>query len=214
MREDTMKQEEKQQQSMKRTVIEGKGIPLRGDDIDTDRIIPARYLKCVTFDDLGAFAFYDERYNPDGSEKPHPFNDPAYRGGEILIVNKNFGCGSSREHAPQSLMRMGIRAVVGESFAEIFAGNATALGIPTIRADEADIKRLMEAVERSPDVVRVDLESNTVEVPAEDVRIPTSMPESYRKSLMTGTWDTTAALLAHREEIEQVRNSLPYIVGY
>lgn len=203
-----------QQQSMERIVIEGRGIPLRGDDIDTDRIIPARYLKCVTFEELGAYAFYDERFTADGSEKEHPFNDPRYRNGSILVVNKNFGCGSSREHAPQSLMRMGIRAIVGESFAEIFAGNATALGIPTLRATAAAIEQLMTAVEADPTKVRIDLESNTVTVPGQGVTIETTMPDSYRSSLIKGTWDTTAALLSNREDILAMRNRLPYLVGY
>jgi 3-isopropylmalate/(R)-2-methylmalate dehydratase small subunit len=203
-------------EAMKRTVIEGRAIPLRGNDIDTDRIIPARYLKRVTFEQLGAYAFYDERFDASGGKKAHPFNDPHYAGGEILVVNKNFGCGSSREHAPQSLMRMGIRAIVGESFAEIFAGNCTALGIPTVRASEADIEKLMAAVEADPSHLVVDLVAKKVLVGSGTDRLSFAIDqsESSRSSLTSGTWDTTAALLANREKIEAVRNRLAYINGY
>lgn len=202
------------QKSMKRTEIEGRGVAVRGDDIDTDRIIPARYLKCVTFEELGAFAFNDERYDTEGNTKDHPFNDSRYDGAAVLVVNKNFGCGSSREHAPQSLMRMGIQVIVGESFAEIFAGNCTALGIPTVRASAEDIAQLMDAVESNPDTVRVNLESDVVESTSGDVSIVGTMPQSYRSSLIEGTWDTTAALLANREEIRKIGESLPYIAGF
>ncbi len=202
-------------EEMKRNRIEGRAIPLRGDDIDTDRIIPARYLKCVTFDELGAYAFYDERFDPDGNERPHPFNDPKFRGAEVLVVNKNFGCGSSREHAPQSLMRMGIRAIVGESFAEIFAGNCTALGIPAATSDSDGIERLMNAVEADPAAsVCVDLESRTVSIRDDDLCIDITMPESYRTSLLQGAWDTTAALLANLDAVRAVRQRLPYTRGY
>jgi 3-isopropylmalate/(R)-2-methylmalate dehydratase small subunit len=202
------------QKSMKRIEIEGRGVAVRGDDIDTDRIIPARYLKCVTFEELGAFAFNDERFDTEGNTKDHPFNDNRYDGAAVLVVNKNFGCGSSREHAPQSLMRMGIRVIVGESFAEIFAGNCTALGIPTVRASAVDIARLMDAVESNPDTVRINLESDVVESTSGDVSINGTMPQAYRSSLIEGTWDTTAALLANREEIRKIGESLPYIAGF
>ena len=133
-----------------RKLIRGRAIPVPGNDIDTDRIIPARYLKFVTFDTLGQFVFQDERFDENGKEREHPFNDERFKGGEILLVNNNFGCGSSREHAPQSLMRAGIRGIVGESFGEIFAGNCTALGIPTVRLKHEEIEVLMAAVEADP----------------------------------------------------------------
>ena len=196
-----------------RGVIAGTAIPLRGDDIDTDRIIPARYLKCVTFEELGQYAFYDERFDPEGAGKPHPFNDERFSGAEILLVNRNFGCGSSREHAPQSLMRMGIRALVGESFAEIFAGNCTALGIPAAQVSHEDIEKLMSLVERDPEtLLTVDLEAKTVS--AENLSVSLTMPESYRRALASGTWDTTTALLANHNEIKKVAEHLPYISGY
>lgn len=195
-----------------RAVIGGTALPLRGDDIDTDRIIPARYLKCVTFEELGQYAFYDERFDPEGREKPHPFNDKRFQDAEILVVNGNFGCGSSREHAPQSLMRMGIRAIVGESFAEIFAGNCTALGIPAVSVSHENAEKLMELVEIEPDtIVTVDLKARMVS--GGDVSAPLDMPESYRRSLVEGTWDTTTALLANVERIRTVTERLPYMTG-
>ena len=126
------------------TAVQGTAIPLPGNDIDTDRIIPARYLRSVTFEGLGSEVFKDERFNDDGSAKAHPFNDDKYSGATLLIVGRNFGCGSSREHAPQAIMRFGIKAIIGESFAEIFAGNCTSLGIPVCTADEQTIDELQK----------------------------------------------------------------------
>jgi 3-isopropylmalate/(R)-2-methylmalate dehydratase small subunit len=200
-------------QNAKRDIIKGRAIPMPGNDIDTDRIIPARYLKCVTFEELGQYAFYDERFDEDGGSKDHPFNDERFRGGAILLVNSNFGCGSSREHAPQSLMRMGIQAIVGESFAEIFAGNCTALGIPTVRLEPKEIEFLMATVAEKPDLIlTVDLSAGTVA--AGDSVFSMNMPESYRQSLLAGTWDTTATLLLNLEKIAKTAQKLPYIAGY
>ena len=130
--------------------ITGTALPMRGNEIDTDRIIPARYLKEVSFARMGDYPFFDERYTGDGKKKDHPFNDPEYSGASILFVNKNFGCGSSREHAPQALNRFGIKVIVGESFAAIFAGNCTMMGVPTVTASEKDIQQLMKSVEENP----------------------------------------------------------------
>ena len=135
----------------KMEIIEGRGIPLPGNDIDTDRIIPARFMKCITFDGLGQYVFYDERFDESGSKKGHPFNDEKFLDSSILIVNKNFGCGSSREHAPQALLRFGIKALIGESFAEIFAGNCTVMGIPTVTAPHDAIENIMMVVEEKPE---------------------------------------------------------------
>ena len=196
-----------------RKKISGRCIPLPGDDIDTDRIIPARYLKCVTFEELGQYAFYDERFDEDGGEKIHPLNDGRYKGGEILLVNSNFGCGSSREHAPQSLMRMGIRALIGESFAEIFAGNCTALGIPAVMLDTSHIEYLISIVEEAPSSnITIDMEEQTVSAGTRNFTF--SMPESYRKSLVSGTWDTTSVLLENRVSIEKTASNIPYLAGY
>lgn len=201
-----------QNDSMRKS-IKGRAIPLRGDNIDTDAIIPARYLKFVTFESLGQYAFQDERFDDDGNEKDHPFNDKRYKGAGILLVNKNFGCGSSREHAPQSLMRMGIRGIVGESFAEIFAGNCTALGIPTVRLGEKEIDAVLSLIETNPETeVGIDLKEKTVT--AGTLSFSLTMPEPYRQSLATGAWDTTATLLENLGLIDKKAKELPYIAGY
>lgn len=195
------------------TSVRGRGIPLPGDEIDTDRIIPARYLKAITFEDIGRFAFFDERFDEDGREKPHPLNDDRFRGGSVLLVNKNFGCGSSREHAPQALMGVGIQAFVGESFAEIFSGNCTALGLPTVRVAKEAVQTLMRRVTGDPAVeIVVDLEKKTVSL-GNDI-FPCDMPESIRQSFLLGTWDTMETLLSHKALIETTARSLPYLNGF
>ncbi len=196
-----------------RTSIKGRAIPVPGDDIDTDRIIPARYLKCVTFEALGQYAFFDERFDEDGGQKPHPLNEERFKGGKILLANRNFGCGSSREHAPQSLMRMGIDAIIGESFAEIFAGNCTALGVPALKLSTQEIGFLMTLVESDP-TTEIDIDLKTRTVTAGGKSFALDMPESYRQSLIAGTWDTTATLLLNVDLIEQTAAALPYIAGY
>jgi 3-isopropylmalate/(R)-2-methylmalate dehydratase small subunit len=196
-----------------RKLIRGRGIVLPGDDIDTDRIIPARYLRMITFEELGKYAFQDERFDESGKPKKHPLNDPRFAGGSILLVNRNFGCGSSREHAPQSLMRMGITAFVGESFAEIFSGNCTALGLPAARVSHEEAVRLQALVEANPTLdLTVDLESLTVA--AGGTRFPFTMPDSDRKSLAAGTWDTTAMLLSNKDAIKATASRIPYLRGF
>ena len=193
--------------------VSGTGIPVRGNDIDTDRIIPARYLKVVTFDGIGEFAFQDVRYTSDGARTDHPFNNPTYRSARVLLVNKNFGCGSSREHAPQALLRWGIQAIVGESFAEIFAGNCNALGIPAVSVDERAIAALMQQVESDPQtLVEVDLEAQQVRCGSETYAF--EFADTYRQSLMAGSWDSTAVLLANREQIDQTAARLPYMSSF
>jgi 3-isopropylmalate/(R)-2-methylmalate dehydratase small subunit len=141
----------------------GTGIPIRGNDIDTDQIIPARFMKVVTFDGLGEFAFFDLRFDDEDNQKEHPMNEERFQDANVMVVNSNFGCGSSREHAPQALMRWGIDAIIGESFAEIFAGNCLALGIPTVTADHETINALQQWVDDNPDgELEVDVESETV----------------------------------------------------
>ncbi len=201
------------QQNIERKLIGGRALPLPGNDIDTDRIIPARYLRLVTFESLGQYVFQDERFDENGEKKEHPFNDDRFKGANVLLVNENFGCGSSREHAPQSLMRAGIQAIVGESFAEIFAGNCTALGIPTVCLDHDEIKLLMSKVSENPAVeIEVDLEKKTVSSGTTSFAL--TMPESYRQSLVSGAWDITAALLANKDLVEKKMKELPYITGY
>ena len=200
---------------VKITQVSGRPIPLRGNDIDTDRIIPARYLKAVTFDGLGAAAFYDERYEADGSLKGHIMDDPRFqaKGVRVAVVNKNFGCGSSREHAPQALLRWGIKALVGESFADIFFGNCVALGMPCVTASEADIGKLLAAVEADPTqqlVVDVDQLTATYGT----LVVPAMLPAGIRNQFLEGTWDATRVLLEATPKIKATAEGLPYIGGF
>ncbi len=195
----------------KRIQINGTAIAVPGNDIDTDRIIPARFLRCVVFDGLGEHAFEDDRAQLKDAGKTHPFDDPTYRNATVLLVNKNFGCGSSREHAPQSLMRWnkGIAAIVGESFSEIFFGNCVALGIPCVTTDEASIQRLMAEAQRDPKLtLKVDLEAMTVR--AGGVTVKVAMPDGARGQLMAGRWDSTAELLEGTASVKQTASALPY----
>ena len=193
----------------KRRQVTGRGIPVPGNDIDTDRIIPARFLRAVTFDGMGEHAFEDARkQNPE-----HPFNSPAYQGASVLVVGQNFGCGSSREHAPQALMRWGISAIVGGSFGEIFFGNCVMLGIPCLVASQADLEWLQKAIGRSPQQpVTVDVEKQ--EVRFADRIIKATMPDGPRNQLVGGTWDSTAVLLEAVAAIEATARKLPYVKGY
>jgi 3-isopropylmalate/(R)-2-methylmalate dehydratase small subunit len=198
---------------VKITRVQGTAVPLRGNDIDTDRIIPARYLKEVTFARMGEYPFFDERYDAAGRKKDHPFNDPEYRGAAILFVNKNFGCGSSREHAPQALHRFGIKAIVGESFAAIFAGNCTMMGVPTVTVSAGAIQQLMKSVEENPRTqYTVDLESKTLSY--DDKKIAIDLPDTYRRALTTGSWDSTAILRANLEQVKKTAARLPYLAGF
>lgn len=193
--------------------ISGRGIPMPGNDIDTDRIIPARFMRCVTFDDLGKYAFYDERFDAGGSPLPHPMNDPKYTGGSILITGKNFGCGSSREHAPQSLHRTGIKALIAESYAEIFHGNCTMMGIPAVTVSHEDREVISRLVEENPDVeITVDVERCVIITRGTDpVELPCSMNEGYRLALTSGRWDTTSLLLENINGIKKTAAGLPYM---
>ena len=193
----------------KRRQIAGRGIPVTGNDIDTDRIIPARFLKEVTFESMGQHAFEDaKKQNPE-----HPFNQKAYEGASVLVVGQNFGCGSSREHAPQALMRWGIHAIVGGSFGEIFFGNCVMLGIPCLRASQDDIEWLQKAVSLAPkDTVSVDVEKQEVRF-GERV-IKATVPDGPRKQLVGGTWDSTAVLLEAGTAIEATAQGLPYAAGF
>jgi 3-isopropylmalate/(R)-2-methylmalate dehydratase small subunit len=174
--------------------VSGTGCYVPGSDIDTDRIIPARFMKCVTFDGLGEFLFYDVRHHPDGTPKEHPLNDSRFKGAKILLSGVNFGCGSSREHAPQALYRYGFRAVIAESFAEIFFGNCTTLGIPCVTATTADIALLASRIEADPALeVTVDVEKNRVFFGGENFTV--NIPESAREVLIAGHWDPIADLL-------------------
>jgi 3-isopropylmalate/(R)-2-methylmalate dehydratase small subunit len=193
----------------KRRQVSGRGLPLPGNDIDTDRIIPARFLKEVTFETMGEHAFEDARkQNPE-----HPFNSPVYKGASVLVVGQNFGCGSSREHAPQALMRWGIGAIVGGSFGEIFFGNCVMLGIPCMVVSQADLEWLQHAIGHAPQ------EPVTVDVQKQEVRfgdrvIKATMPDGPRNQLVGGTWDSTAVLLDAGAAIEATAKKLPYVAGF
>ncbi|MGK7877999.1 MAG: 3-isopropylmalate dehydratase small subunit [Xenococcaceae cyanobacterium] len=188
-------------------VITGKGIPLAGNDIDTDRIIPARFLRCVTFDGLGAQAFADDRTQAQGQ---HPFDQPQYQGSNILVVNGNFGCGSSREHAPQALGKWGIEAIVGESFAEIFFGNCVAIGIPCVTAEAEMVKQLQALLTENPQAtMTVDLEA--MQVHCGNLAASVYMGEGSRQMLLTGTWDNCGQLINHVDQIWETASKLPYL---
>ena len=194
------------------TQVSGRGVPVPGDDIDTDRIIPARFMKCVTFDGLGEFVFYDVRKNEDGSDRNHPLNEARYAGASILISGNNFGCGSSREHAPQAIYRAGFRAVIAEGFAEIFFGNSTQLGMPCVTAAADDLAVLRSAVEAAPSTgITIDLEAR--EIRFGDKVIACGIREGARSALVNGKWDPIADLLEGAGAVEAVAAGLPYMAG-
>ena len=193
--------------------VSGAALPLRGDDVDTDRIIPARFLVSITFEGLGEHAYEDDRKAAKAKGKAHPFDDPRFAGARILLVNRNFGCGSSREHAPQALARGGIKAVVGESFSEIFFGNAVAIGLPCVALPGEAIARLQSLVEGAPkSALAVDLEARTLI--ADGKTLPVSIPENAREAFLSGNWDGTSMLLERFQDVEAVAARLPYVAGF
>ena len=194
--------------------ISGTGLPIRGDNIDTDRIIPARFLRSVSFEGLEEHLFADDRAQADAAPPgTHPVSNPRYHGASILIVNANFGCGSSREHAPQAIRRRGIQAVIGQSFSEIFFGNSVALGMPCVSASAEDVQRLQSLVEQdSATQIAIDLKSMTAAFPGGSLAI--SLPPAAREAFVSGGWDATGLLLDRYEEIERVAARLPYVAGW
>jgi 3-isopropylmalate/(R)-2-methylmalate dehydratase small subunit len=187
--------------------VSGNGVPVLGGDIDTDRIIPARFLRCVTFDGLGANAFADDRIQEKGN---HPFDLPQYQGANILVVNTNFGCGSSREHAPQALAKWGIGSIVGESFAEIFFSNCLAIGVPCVTADTEIIKQIQGILIRNPQAtISVNLE--TMQVTCGDLTASVFISDGAKQKLLTGTWDDCGQLVSQVESITATANKLPYL---
>ncbi len=186
--------------------VSGSGVPLLLDDIDTDRIIPARFLRCVTFDGLGEHAFEDDREQ----DPNHTFNNETYRSGSVLIAGRNFGCGSSREHAPQSLIRWGIKAIIAESFAEIFFGNCTALGTPAVCASRDDLEKLIQLVEADPSrEITVDVESK--KVTSGDFECDITILDSARNALLSGQWDFMNLLLENEAAIKETSQKIPYL---
>jgi 3-isopropylmalate/(R)-2-methylmalate dehydratase small subunit len=187
--------------------ISGRALPLRGHDIDTDRIIPARYLRAISFEGLEQYVFADDRSDPS-----HPFNAPHYQGARVLLVSRNFGCGSSREHAPQALQRWGIRAIVGEGYSEIFFGNSVSIGLPCLTVGHDEIERLVKRVEADPDTeVTVDVEQ--LRVSAGEMSVSATMPPSAHEALTTGMWDGTGLLLADFDQVRALADTLPYVTG-
>ncbi len=189
--------------------VTGRGVPLVLDDIDTDRIIPARFLRCVTFDGLGEHAFEDDRRQ----DPAHPFSQPQFQGANILIAGRNFGCGSSREHAPQALVRWGIQAIIAESFAEIFFGNCTGLGVPCVQAARSDLNRLGAAITANPQAEIV-LDLDALEVRCGDVTFAVQTLESARSSLVSGRWDFLGQLLEGTAAVQATAAKLPYLSGF
>jgi 3-isopropylmalate/(R)-2-methylmalate dehydratase small subunit len=190
--------------------VTGTAIHVPGDDIDTDRIIPARFMKCVTFDGLGEYLFYDVRFDADGNKKPHSLNDEKFSGASIMLSGKNFGCGSSREHAPQSLYRAGFRAIIAGNFAEIFFGNSINLGIPCVSMDAAHRSTLAEWIENNPSA-EVTVDVDRLEVRAGDLALPCEMRVGARDSLLNGAWDPLDELLSASSEVDQVAQQLAYV---
>ena len=189
--------------------IEGRALPLRGDELDTDRIMPARFLRAVSFEGLERHLFEDDR----AADPGHAFNDPRYAGASILVVNANFGCGSSREHAPQGLVRAGIRAIVGESFSEIFLGNAAMLGLPCFVASHETVDRLQTLVETTPEVpMTADVASGAIT--AGTMRMTATLPSALRDGFVSGQWNPTLMLLDRFDEVRAVAARLPYIRGF
>jgi 3-isopropylmalate/(R)-2-methylmalate dehydratase small subunit len=193
--------------------IAGRGLALRGDNIDTDRIIPARFLRAITFEGLEQHLFEDDRKQIEAGGARHPMADPTYAGASILLVNANFGCGSSREHAPQAIRRSGIRAIVGQSFSEIFFGNSVALGMPCVTADAATVSALMQLVDQDP-AIEISVDLDRMRVSAGDSSDLIALPPGARESFLEGTWDATGLLLDRFEEVEAVARRRPYVSGW
>ena len=195
------------------TRVAGRGLPLRGNDIDTDRIIPARFLKSISFEGLETHLFEDDIAQARAQNGSHAVIEPRYGGASILVVNRNFGCGSSREHAPQAIRRRGFRAVVGESFSEIFFGNSVALGMPCVSGSAADVGRLQTLIEQAPAAeVAIDLEAQQLQ--CGDWRMAVTLPAAARESFLDGSWDATGLLLDRFQQVEATMKRLPYLNGW
>jgi len=192
------------------TEVKGTGIVVPGDDIDTDRIIPARFMKCVTFDGLGDYLFHDVRKDEEGNDKQHNLNDPKFKDASILISGFNFGCGSSREHAPQAIYRAGYRAVIAGNYAEIFFGNSTQLGMPCVSLSDSDLAELQAMVNQSPELeLSINIEALTIS--AGERTFKCSMKEGARHALLSGQWDPLMDLVGAEAEVAEVAKKLPYM---
>ena len=189
--------------------VSGRGLPLKGHDIDTDRIMPARFLVAVSFEGLEQHLFEDDRKADPG----HVFNDTRFNGASILVVNTNFGCGSSREHAPQGLVRAGYRAIVGESFSEIFQGNSAMLGMPCFVASHEDVERLQTLIAKTPETV-IAADVATGAITAGSLTVTATLPPALRDGFLSGQWNPTAMLLDRPDEVRAVAARLPYVTGF
>lgn len=197
------------------TKVSGTGVVVRGNDIDTDRIIPARFMKVVTFDGIEQFVFDDVRTDENGNKLNHPFDDPAYQGASVLFVNDNFGCGSSREHAPQALTRWGINAIIGESFAEIFYGNCVSLGVPCLTLPKDELLKIMQLVEgNASEKISIDLETGAVTIDSLDEPVLATLEAGPRQRFLSGAWDALSVLLDADKQISETAARLPYISGF
>jgi 3-isopropylmalate/(R)-2-methylmalate dehydratase small subunit len=194
------------------TSVTGRGVYVPGNDIDTDRIIPARFMKCVTFDGLGEYLFHDMRKNADGTDKPHPLNDPRFKGATILLSGANFGCGSSREHAPQAIQKYGIKAIIAENFAEIFFGNCTTLGVPCATARREDIAKIVAAIEKNPQTeIVVDVDRQEIRFDGQSVKA--DIRAAARDALVNGRWDPIGELLDGMPAMKETAAKLPYLTA-
>jgi len=195
------------------TLISGRAIPVRGNDIDTDRIIPARFLRCVTFDGLGANAFEDDRKQLKAAGKIHPFDEARFQGAKVLVVNSNFGCGSSREHAPQALAKWGIQAIVGVSFSEIFFGNCVSMGLPILRVSVTDSEAIQSAIEADPAaIVEVDVVKAQVRIGAKSWTA--QIAAGVQSRFTTGAWDATGELVDGLPQVAVTAGKLPYVTAF
>ena len=192
------------------TEVGGTGVPIPGDDIDTDQILPARFMKEVTFDNMADYLFYDARRDDDGEFNDHPLN--RFEGASIAVINSNFGCGSSREHAPQAMMRWGVDGIVGESYAEIFRDNCKSLGIPAVTTDHETVVELQEWIEANPDG-NIDIDVENEEVTYGDTTIDVDIDDAMQEALVEGIWDTTALMYSNRSKVEETVAGLPYVEG-
>jgi 3-isopropylmalate/(R)-2-methylmalate dehydratase small subunit len=194
------------------TSVTGRAVNVPGNDIDTDRIIPARFMKCVTFDGLGEFVFFDVRHDPQGNKIDHPIDRPQHKGATILLSGANFGCGSSREHAPQAISKAGFKAIIAENFAEIFFGNSTTLGMPCVTASREDIAKIAAAVEADPQVeVTIDLDKLEARFAGQSVKI--AQRESARDALVNGRWDAIGELIDGLPDVRSTAAKLPYMAA-
>ena len=194
------------------TSVQGRGVYVPGNDIDTDRIIPARFMKCVTFDGLGEFLFYDVRKNADGTDRPHPLNDPRFKGATVLLSGANFGCGSSREHAPQAIQKYGFKALIAENFAEIFFGNCTTLGVPCATATREDIAKIAAAIERDPQTeIVIDVDRQEIRFAGQTIKA--NIRAAARDALVNGRWDPIGELLDGMTDAKATAAKLPYMAA-